>query len=113
MDNHSPPPHYFGRTASLGLLAAIFFLIFAGAGAQQQHLVPYLVGDSAERRRRPLAYGVIFIWRDFGVVIGLIGSRLWGVQGEQLQSIFIIFAVLFALCSGIAALLHRHAQQRM
>lgn len=72
-----------------------------------------LIGDSAERKRRPLAYGVIFIWNDLGVVTALVLSRVLDGQGIQLQSIFVIFAILFALCSIVAALLQRHARQRM
>ncbi len=71
-----------------------------------------LIGDAAQRRRRPLAYGVIFAWTDFGVACALIMSRLL-LTHEQLQSIFVIFALVFTLCGVVAALLGRYPQQRM
>lgn len=71
-----------------------------------------LIGDSAERRRRPLVYGVIFAWRDLGVVVALIVSRLLDTHG-RLQSVFAIFAVVFAVCGALSGLLQRYAHQRM
>ncbi len=71
-----------------------------------------LVGDSAERRRRPLAYGVVFSGRDLGAIVGLVGSRLAAGNGTNLDTSFIVFGILFALCAGVAALLQRYAKQR-
>jgi len=72
-----------------------------------------LVGDSAERRRRPLAYGMLFTGRDFGAVLGLIGSRLAAGNGVNLETSFILFGILFVFCAGVAALLQRYAKQRL
>jgi len=72
-----------------------------------------LVGDSAERRRRPLAYGVLFTGRDLGAIIGLVGSRLAVGNGVNLETSFILFGILFVFCAGIAILLQRYAKQRL
>ncbi len=72
-----------------------------------------LVGDSAERRRRPLAYGALFASRDLGAVLGLVGSRLAAGDGANLQTSFTSFGILFVFCAGIAVLLQRYAQQRL
>ncbi len=72
-----------------------------------------LVGDSAERRRRPLAYGALFTGRDLGAVLGLIGSRLAAGNGVNLETSFILFGVLFVFCAGVAALLQRYVKQRL
>jgi predicted MFS family arabinose efflux permease len=72
-----------------------------------------LVGDSAERKRRPLAYGVLFTGRDLGTVAGLVGSRIVGGAAADLRTSFVLFAALFALCAGISAMLQRHAAQRL
>jgi len=71
-----------------------------------------LVGDSAERRRRPLAYGALFTGRDLGAILGLIGSRLAVGNGINLETSFILFGILFVFCAGVAALLQRYAKQR-
>jgi len=94
---------------ALGFMAGILGLVNASVPV----VTSSLIGDSAQRKRRPLAYGVIFIWNDFGVVTALVLSRLLDTQGVQLQSTFVIFAVVFALCSGVAALLGRYTQQGM
>jgi len=72
-----------------------------------------LVGDSAERRRRPLAYGALFTGRDLGAVLGLVGSRLAAGNGVNLQTSFVVFGVLFVFCAGVAALLQRYAKHRL
>jgi len=72
-----------------------------------------LVGDSAERRRRPLAYGALFTGRDLGAMIGLVGSRLAAGNGVNLETSFVLFGVLFVFCAGIATLLQRYAKQRL
>jgi len=72
-----------------------------------------LVGESAERKRRPLAYGALFTGRDLGAMIGLIGSRLAAGNGANLETSFIVFGILFVFCAGVAALLQRYAKQRL
>ena len=72
-----------------------------------------LIGDSAERKGRPLAYGVLFTSRDFGTVLGLIGSRVISGGAAQMETSFVVFAALFTLCAGISALLQRYAQQKL
>ena len=72
-----------------------------------------LVGDSAERKRRPLAYGALFTSRDLGVALGLIGSRLTTGTGIKLETSFALFGVLFVFCAGVASLLQRYAKQKL
>ncbi len=72
-----------------------------------------LVGDSAERRRRPLAYGALFTGRDLGAILGLIGSRLAAGNGVNLEMTFVLFGVLFVFCAGVAALLQRYAKHKL
>ena len=72
-----------------------------------------LIGDSAERKRRPLAYGAILTGRDFGAVLGLVSSRVIGGEAADLATSFLVFAGLFLLCAGVSALLQRYVQQRL
>jgi MFS family permease len=71
-----------------------------------------IVGDSAERKARPLAYGVLFTWRDFGVVAAIIGSKLLGIATGDFASVFTIFAGIFVVCGVVGLLLQRYASAR-
>ncbi len=95
--------------AALALTAALLGLLNGAVPVVSASLV----GDSAERKRRPLVYGTIFTAADFGGVVGLILSRVVGGAAANLETSFIIFAVLFTVCAGISALLQHYAQQRL
>jgi MFS family permease len=71
-----------------------------------------IVGDAAERRRRPLAHGVIFSWRDIGVVTAAVGANILGLKFEM-RAVFCVFAAVFALCAVLSYYLGRFATQRI
>lgn len=72
-----------------------------------------MVGESADRARRPLVYGAMFAWRDMGVVI----ATLWGqvlMQGAgDFALTFRSFAAVFVICAVVSLLLQRYATQRL
>jgi MFS family permease len=71
-----------------------------------------MVGESADRARRPLAYGTLFVWRDLGVVV----ATLWGqvlMQGAgDFGLTFRSFAAVFLVCGLVSLLLQRYAAER-
>jgi MFS family permease len=72
-----------------------------------------LIGDSADRARRPLAYGALFVWRDMGVGVAIVlGSILRVVHGGS-EGTFLVFAIIFAACAVPALLLGRRAGDRL
>ncbi|MFQ5810571.1 MAG: MFS transporter, partial [Armatimonadota bacterium] len=72
-----------------------------------------LIGDSADRGRRPLAYGALFVWRDLGIVIAILASRILQVHTGGFETVLLSFGVLFALCCIPAALLGRRSEERL
>lgn len=75
-------------TASLGVLfSAVPFTTLAS------------IGDFVEPRRRQIAYGLLFVWRDLGVALsvlmGLYVRRFLG----GFERLFLFFSVLFLLLS--------------
>ena len=70
-----------------------------------------LVGDSAERSRRPLVYGFLFAARDLGVFAAAVLSRVIEAGRGDFAPAFAIFAVVFALCGGAAIPLSRRAAE--
>lgn len=71
-----------------------------------------IVGKAADRERRPLVYGVVFAWRDMGIVIAALGSNILGIK-VQMSTVFGIFALVFAGCAILAARLGKYASQRL
>ncbi len=71
-----------------------------------------IVGDGADRKRRPLAYGIFFAWRDLGVVTSALGSNLLG-QRVPMRSVFLLFAAVYGACAVFAALLPRFSQDKL
>ncbi len=72
-----------------------------------------MVGDSADRSRRPLAYGALFVWRDFGVAATAIWSSILMRSTGDFASIFNIFAVVFVVCAFVSLLLRKYARERL
>lgn len=72
-----------------------------------------MVGDSADRQRRPLAYGALFVWRDVGVVAAAIWGQVLMRQGGDFAQTFTSFAAVFAVCGLVALLLKRYADERL
>lgn len=71
-----------------------------------------IVGDAADRKRRPLAYGIIFSWRDLGVVVAAVGANLLGLE-LGLTSAFGAFVWVFAGCAVLSLYLGRFAEQKL
>lgn len=72
-----------------------------------------MVGDSADRSRRPVAYGALFSFRDLGVVIAAVwGKILMAGEGGFVET-FNTFAVVFVLCGVAAAFMGRYTRERL
>lgn len=72
-----------------------------------------MVGDSADRTRRPLAYGALFAWRDLGVVLAAVWGKVLMRGGGDFTETFNTFAVAFVLCGLVALMLQRYAKERL
>lgn len=98
-----------------GLAVGVISLTFCSlALALQNALVPptatAILGDTVKSERRPLMTAAMFFWRDFGIVLGLVGGmalRALVSQSEQLamQAAFYGFAAVFVLCAALTFLL--------
>ena len=65
-----------------------------------------MVGDITDIRQRPLAYGLVFTWRDLGVIIAAVGANVIGLELD-LEAAFVLFAAIFALCGLLSLSLKR------
>lgn len=78
-----------------------------------------IVGDSTLAARRYVAMAALFIWRDFGVAVGLLGGDfirniLGGSSAEEgFHSAFVAFAVIFAVCAALSPVLGRAAEEKL
>jgi len=83
-------------------------MVYAGAIGLINAVVPVAamaaIGDEARRGRRHLAFGAIYVWRDFGVIVGL-------ASGYKLHALWSL-GVVMALCAVVASLLRRSARPR-
>jgi MFS family permease len=95
--------------AAIGLAAAALGLL----GAAVPVVASAIVGDSADRQRRPLAYGSIFAFRDAGVVIAAMGGQVLRERFGGFQTVFFAFAIVFLICGVISVVLQRWAEQRL
>ncbi|MGD8239397.1 MAG: MFS transporter [Armatimonadota bacterium] len=112
----------FGLTAA-GLIGCVIYehpasvalaaLFMGGLHAGIPVAAMALIGDSADRGRRPLAYGALFVWRDLGIVVAILASRILQVHTGGFETVLLSFGVLFALCCIPAALLGRRAEERL
>ena len=71
-----------------------------------------IVGNSADRKRRPLAYGILFSWRDLGVVTAAVGANILGLRFD-INAAFTVFVGVFALCALLSLHLARFAHQKL
>jgi len=69
-----------------------------------------MVGDAAGISRRPLAYGIVFAWRDLGVGVAAIGASLLGLSLD-FDAVFTIFICIFGGCGLLSVYLGRFANQ--
>lgn len=85
-----------------GSLAAMMVCVIS-LGLQSE-VVPAaglaLIGDTTEAARRPLVHGLLFAWRDLGVVLALQLGALLPATGA---SYLTVFGVLFATCALLAS----------
>ena len=72
-----------------------------------------IVGDSADRERRPLAYGSLFTFRDAGVVIATMAGSILRSQLGDFRLVFLSFAGIFLVCGLISVVLERWAEQKL
>jgi len=71
-----------------------------------------IVGAAADTRRRPIVYGLIFAWRDLGVVAASLGVNILGLRFE-LETAFTVFIFIFIGCSLLSVYLGRFKAQTM
>ena len=65
-----------------------------------------MVGNVTDIRQRPLAYGIVFTWRDLGVIIAAVGANVIGLKLD-LETAFLSFAGVFLLCGLLSLSLRR------
>lgn len=80
---------------SLGLVSAIVPVVASA-----------MVGTETTTSRRPVVYGVVFAWRDLGVVSAALAVNLLDLS-VNLRYAFGVFAAVFAACAGLSLLLLR------
>ncbi len=71
-----------------------------------------IVGDGAEKKRRPIIYGVLFAWRDMGIAFTAIGANLLGLSFE-FNTVFTVFIFVFIGCGLLSIYLGRFAAQKL
>jgi len=109
--------------SSLGLsLAGLWSnIVTAGFSAfglgLQGGLVPVaamaIIGDSAVRERRHLAFGALFVWRDLGVVFSVfLGQYLRSLLGG-FRPCFLTFACIFLFCALLSIILVRREAEAL
>jgi len=87
--------------ATLGLLSSTVPVVAAA-----------MVGDASTIQRRPLAYGIVFAWRDLGVAVAAIGASILGLSLD-LDAAFRVFIYIFTGCGLLSLYLGRFAEQRI
>ncbi|NLJ36850.1 MAG: MFS transporter [candidate division WS1 bacterium] len=71
-----------------------------------------IVGNAANINRRPLAYGVMFAWRDLGIAVAAVGSNILGLSFDG-PTVFSIFAYIFVGCAILSIYLGKFADQEL
>lgn len=109
-------------TSAVGLAVTIAWaspfavLITVGTLALLSSTVPVvaaaIVGDAAGTSRRPLAYGIVFAWRDLGVGVAAIGANLLGLRLD-FDAVFTVFICIFGGCSLLSVYLGKFAKEDM
>ena len=95
--------------ATIGIAAGAMGLLSAAVPV----IASAIVGDSADRQRRPLAYGSLFAFRDAGVVIAAMAGQVLHSHLGDFRPVFLVFAVVFLTCGIASAVLQRWAEQRL
>lgn len=104
----------FGLAAAgmlAGLKADSAWALFAAASALgvQAGTVPVaamaMIGDAIPPERRHLAFGAIYVWRDGGVALSILGSQAILRLVGGYTACFALFAGAFALCALLSGAL--------
>ena len=69
-----------------------------------------LIGDSVQPERRHLAFGAIFVWRDLGVVIALLGGQFLRLCLGGVGPAFLLFGTIFLMCALLSTRLAKQQQ---
>jgi MFS family permease len=72
-----------------------------------------IIGDSAIRERRHLAFSALFVWRDLGVVFSVfLGQYLRTLLGG-FRPCFLVFAGIFLVCAVLSVILIRRETEEL
>lgn len=71
-----------------------------------------LIGDSVEPERRHLAFGAIFVWRDFGVALAILGGQYIRLQLGGFGASFLLFGLLFLICAFLGLRLTKREREQ-
>ncbi len=72
-----------------------------------------MIGDSADSRRQPLAYGAVFAFRDLGVALAAVWGKVLMGPSAEFTHTFNTFALVFLACGAVALMLRKHALERL
>jgi MFS family permease len=116
---HAPTLFIGFAVGALGLLVTVAWhhpcsVVVAGfalglLGSTVPIVASAMVGDAADRKRRPLAYGAVFSWRDLGVVTAALGANILGLKLD-FNGVFTVFIWIFAACALVSLCLRRPAK---
>ena len=105
-----------GLVVTLMWVSPVAVLLTVGALALLGSTVPVvaaaMVGDAADIQRRPIAYGIVFAWRDLGVAVAAIGASILGVTFD-FNVVLQVFIIIFAACGMLSVYLGRFAAQKL
>ncbi len=105
-----------GLVVTLAWVSPIAVLVTVATLALLGSTVPVvaaaMVGDAADIRRRPLAYGIVFAWRDLGVAVAAIGASVLGFTFD-FSTMLLVFIVIFAACGLLSVYLGRFAKEKL
>ncbi len=72
-----------------------------------------IIGDSAVKERRHLAFSALFVWRDLGVVFSVfLGQYLRMLLGGP-EPCFLVFAGIFLVCAVLSVILVRRETEAL
>jgi len=111
---------FLAGAAGLGLAVAwrsplavlVTSLTLALLGGMVPVVASAMIGAGADARRRPLIYGIVFSWRDLGVVVATAGISLLDLRFD-LTTALTVFMYVFLGCAILSLSLTRFSRQRM
>ena len=92
--------------------ALVTSLTLALLGGMVPVVASAMIGAGTDAGRRPLVYGIVFSWRDLGVVIAAVGVSLLDMEFD-LGTALTVFMYVFLGCAVLSLLLVRFGRQRM